>query len=395
MLRMMRGVLPIFGLIASLCSGRADPLDLDALAQASKQAETLVRVEFKSPLSASDLDGFRAYRMRPAEASRFALVGSKSAQFFLPAGAVRRLRNAPAVADVRWVPRYPVATHYRVYFQLAEDKPVENLRIAIAAPRSAQGRERRSLHYLVDPATKLSSEVDAAGNEWVSGTFASVKPGDYLRFDFFADYTYDTAKMCASSFAFIPNVPVPKRFPSEVEEYLQPGFHIESDAPEIKSAAAEIAGSGAASYPELAAAVVGYVRRHVKYDNPKRDEYFGGKLVTSSLWTTYQGAVSTLQRGVGCCPDTAELKTAIFRALGIPARNCVQAGHLYSEVFVPGHGWYMDAPQKGIPLLIAPGKDSALYYTWTPEVKLRQVTWHADKMPLATVREGYFIDAWR
>ena len=377
----------IIGLLGSVAF--AD-LDLNALAQRTPKARVLVEVTFHGPIAANHVRSFRKLGLQPIATNTTALIGREKLMFQSRADAAAKLAEGNEVVEVRWIKQYPVATHCHAYFEYAGDEPAPELTFTMATPRSAAGRTLTSLHCFASPETAFTTATDAAGNEFLTVKLADVQPRQQVLFDFYATYDYDTETIVAGSMAMLNATPMPDTWPEELRPFLQPGFHTESDAPEILEAAKALTTSD--RLDERARAVMAYVGKSVKYDHDKRERYFGGRYVYNNSWEMWQGALGTLKRGIGCCPDTAELKVALLRAVGIPARTAVHSGHLYAELYVPDRGWLTDAPMYNIPLIRSPGADNCAYFSWEPELPVRCVEWGGQTQPFGQLRAGMTMD---
>jgi hypothetical protein len=127
--------------------------------------------------------------------------------------------------------------------------------------------------------------------------------------------------------------------PGEMDPYLIPGFNIQSDDDEIVEQAREIVGD--TKDPVIAARrLMGWVYHHVE------------KRPVLSL----PSAIEVLKTRAGDCNEHAVLLTALLRAAGIPARECVGLAyandrffyHAWTEAYVDG--WVtMDATLNQMP----------------------------------------------
>jgi len=253
-------------------------------------------------------------------------------------------------------------------------------------PRSAAGRTREKVAFSVRPKTRTGIYRDSAGNEFMTAAFRDVAPKQEVCFDFEATYQYDCEAIMQGRQLSLGPTPMPKSWPSNIARFLRPGFHIESDAPEIAKAAEQF--RSIERLDTRARSAIHYAARHVRYDTAKRDNYFGGKEVYADAWEMWQGALATLKRGMGCCPDSAELKIAVLRAAGVPARTAVHSGHLYSEFYVPGRGWVTDGPMYNIPLVRSPGPGNCAYFSWEPKVPVRCSKWRGRVEPFGQIQEA-------
>ncbi len=126
-------------------------------------------------------------------------------------------------------------------------------------------------------------------------------------------------------------------------EFTQPELHIESDNPQIKALAAELA-QGKATACEKARAFYDYIGNHLVYSYNGRN------------W----GAQATLGEMGADCTEYSDLLIALSRAAGIPARYVeglayfpdaadaqARTEHAWVEVFLPGPGWTPIDPTLG------------------------------------------------
>lgn len=364
-------------------------LTLEDLSKLGRKNPIFVRVTFASPLGEKDVRGLRQLQLRPTTQNTRALIGRDTLVFATSGRTAVKLDQDERVEAVEWVRNYPAASHYWAHFRYEGDAAAPELTFTIPTSRSATGRELQDLHCFVSPQTEFSLQTDEGDNQFLIATFTDVQPGQDLLFDFYASYEYDTAAIIEGSVATLGETPMPDAWPEEVQPFLQPGFHIESDAAEIVAQANELATSNLLN--ERANAILGWVGQNIKYDTEKRDKYFGGRYVYNDAWEMWQGALATLQRGIGCCPDTAELKVAMLRAAGIPARTAVHSGHLYAEAYVPDRGWLTDAPMHNVPLIRSPGADNTAYFAWTPAAPVRCLTWGGKVTAFGQLRPGMTV----
>ncbi len=353
-------------------------LDLQTLAHQAGGTRVLCELTFDHPLTRADLDHLRQTQARPLQPPR-TLIGQGSALFEVRARTATRLQADLLVAELTWLKQYPLAAAYSIHFEYVGDETPAELTFTIAVPRSATGRTLTALKARPDPPAQFETTTDPAGNRFLVLHYAGVAPGQMFLFDFDAAYDYDAEAIVEGSIAMLGDTPMPANWPDEVRPFLQPGFHLESDHPEIVAAAMPL--SQTDRLDERVRNVLEFVGRTVTYDTPKKDGYFGGKFVYNDAWEMWQGALGTLQRGEGCCPDSAELKVALLRACGIPARTAVHNGHLYAEVWVPERGWLTDAPMTKIPVIRSPGPDNTSYMAWEPAVPVRCAGWSGRLTP--------------
>lgn len=122
---------------------------------------------------------------------------------------------------------------------------------------------------------------------------------------------------------------VPKR-QRQTAPYLVPSPRIESDAPEVRAAAAAAVGDRQKAWDKVQA-IHEWVYQNIK---------FAGELENT------QGVVKTLATRSGVCAEKNSLAVALLRARGIPARLVRVPGHCYYEVYLldgEGHDHWLSA----------------------------------------------------
>ncbi len=378
-------------LIMAVLPQWSQALELEEVAKISPGAQVLLRLTTAQPIDQEFLRSLGKLPMRPVNQNRRADIGDTSIVVSGMAGAAIEAQQAPGITAVEWIKQYPVAGHYFVHFEYVGEEVQREMTFTVSVPGSAPGRTRTSVEIFCQPDVEPTLASDSTGNEFATITLSEVQPGQIVNFDFFVTYDYDTEQILLRSANFLPSTPMPESWPSDVELFLQPGFHIQSESPAIVAAAAEIRAQHPQGLDELINAVKAYVGKHMRYNNEKRDKYFGGKYVYSDAWEMWQGAEETLQCGTGCCPDSAELKVALLRVLGVPARTAVHSGHLYAEIYVPDIGWVTDGPMFSIPVLRSPDADNHAYFEWSPQVPVRCASWGGKTVPFGRLRPGMVI----
>jgi transglutaminase-like putative cysteine protease len=135
---------------------------------------------------------------------------------------------------------------------------------------------------------------------------------------------------------------VPEKEKRSVTEYLHPAALVESDAPEVKQAAASL----------FADRVSDFDRARAAYEYPAR--------VLKYRVQPPAGALRAIQTGSGDCTEYACLFCALCRAGGVPARRAAafnlgskteltveQPNHDLAEVFLAAYGWVPVDPNVG------------------------------------------------
>ncbi len=366
-------------------------LELEDVTRISPRTQVMLRLTTEQPVTERFLRSLGKLRMRPVNRNRPAAIGETELIVTTPAGSLKQTGDLKGIANIEWLKQYPVAAHTFIYFEYVGDAPQKQMTFTVALPSSAPGRTRKTLELFCRPDVQPTIATDDAANEFATLTLTDVQPGQMIHFDAFAAYDYDAEQIMLHSPLFLPSTPIPESWPLDAQPFLQPGFHIESDSQLILDAAAEIRATKPQGLGGLIKATLQYVASHTRYLTEKREKYFGGKYIYHSPWEMWQGAEQTLKTGAGCCPDSAELKVALLRALGIPARTAVHTGHLYAEIWIPDLGWITDAPMFNIPLLRSPDADNHTYFDWSPRVPVRCAGWGGTPTPFATLHPGMII----
>ncbi len=175
---------------------------------------------------------------------------------------------------------------------------------------------------LVPPAEYHIANVDVELLS-VSATRADVRVTSWLSIDSSAPYPLTGDPLPISS------------------EYLEPQNNIQSDDPEMISAAANLT-AGSILQAQAVDSILAYVRAHTSYATDAEDD-----------------ALSVLRTGKSFCAGFANLAVGLLRAAGIPARvrvGCVAhydgwyagesgARHGWVEVYYPDAGWVASDPE--------------------------------------------------
>ncbi|MHA1828559.1 MAG: transglutaminase-like domain-containing protein [Candidatus Heimdallarchaeaceae archaeon] len=114
-----------------------------------------------------------------------------------------------------------------------------------------------------------------------------------------------------------------KVLPNEVKVWLKSSDFIQENHPEIIAKAKEIIGNET-NVMNIARLISDFIGKEIAYLS-------GGP----------QDALTTLQRESGVCTGKSNLATALFRAVGIPARVVVTAPtpHFLIEIYLHSYGW--------------------------------------------------------
>lgn len=221
--------------------------------------------------------------------------------------------------------------------------PVYNISIKVLVGANSNSPYQKRLDIEVNP-MPTSIYTDDWGNTYANVDIKSLQPGEKI--EVIIDKTIENSGISYDESLYKMNVDYREYLKSPFNaKYIMPGQKAESDAPEIKKKALEIAKTE--TVVEKAKTIYDFVNLHIDYDtNPK----YANK-----------GALSGLLTGRGVCDEYAFLFTALCRAAGIPSR--VVAGywiegeigegvwndvsserHAWSEFYVPNIGWIPAEP---------------------------------------------------
>jgi hypothetical protein len=121
-------------------------------------------------------------------------------------------------------------------------------------------------------------------------------------------------------------LPKPENLERRMAVFLAPSPYMESNHPEVKKLAEQIAGKKEKAW-DKAEAIYDWVREHVEFRDNRHEEP--------------KGTLQTLNDGNGDCDEMTSVFVAICRAAGIPARMVRVPGHVYPEFYL------MDPQGKG------------------------------------------------
>ncbi|SHI44796.1 S-layer homology domain-containing protein [Lutispora thermophila] len=232
--------------------------------------------------------------------------------------------------------RYIIRNAYEIINDGVKD--VYNLNIKVLVGSHTDSPYQKNLTFSIYPFPDSLSK-DEWGNTYAYINIKELKPGQKI--DVIVDreilnggifYDKSIYHVKADYKYFLSN-------PSN-SKYILPGEKIESDNPQIKAKALELAKTG--TIVEKAKKIYDFVNLHIKYDT---DPNYANK-----------GALSGFITGRGVCDEYASLFTALCRAAGIPARvvegywlegevkeskwtDVSDRRHAWSEFYLPGAGW--------------------------------------------------------
>lgn len=177
--------------------------------------------------------------------------------------------------------------------------------------------------------------------------------------------------------------PFPEVYPEEVKEFLVPGRNIESDLPEIRALALELAGESAdpgtgCMFRAVKSIIESGYFHYMPYDYENLDEVLNGCVTTSFADERVRSAFEVYRDYIGVCSSKARLGVALCRSIGVPARTVSKTGlHAWSEMWINGVGW-VPAEHTGaerFPKVISGNnhttsrlstRDDSIWFSWDP-----------------------------
>ena len=207
---------------------------------------------------------------------------------------------------------------------------LEALEIRVALPRSGPRQKVLSLEYSRTPDRFLE---DRHGNTFAVFDRERLPAGGTISVGWTARVLTRQVVHSIDAGSLRPLATCPEDIR---KTYLRPGEVYSMDDPAVRKAATEAA-RGARNPLDLAFRINEYVRRKLRYVNDGR-------------WDT---AATVLRNGTGSCSEYGFLFIALCRLNGLPARFVGATAlredgeryvdrihHRWSEVYLPGHGWY-------------------------------------------------------
>lgn len=221
-----------------------------------------------------------------------------------------------------------------------------NLSVKVLVGAETDSMYQKLLGIHIEPAELNIESADEWGNIYAKINMQYLNPGESI--NIIIDKIIENSGITFDKSIFQKNVDYSEYLDNPFNhKYVLPGEKTESNAPEIKKKALELAGVGTAM--EKAKRIYDFVNLHITYDD--------------SAKYANKGALSGLLTGRGVCDEYAHLFTALCRAAGIPSR--VVAGywigdekinenedydipaderHSWSEFFIPEIGWIPAEP---------------------------------------------------
>jgi hypothetical protein len=344
--------------------------DWSRIAKLKPGLKVLVLVEAERAISLGDLSALGEMGMVHADRDPALLVGLRRAIFSV------RLKNwmnrltLPEQMKGKLLDRFIMSGIYRIGFRIEKQGYVGPLTLEVTTPRESFGKWLLSSENLIRPQAPSKTYTDLAGNQWFRVDYPEVRYGQTIKLFFAFRYLVDMAALLDHDLVLVEQLqdaPVPE----EIHPFLNSGYKIDATLPQAVAWALQ----GKTGFPNVRSEyhrLTKFLKDTVVYDGKKKDQYFGGKAIYSSLDEMYQDIEVTLSRRLGACPDTSLVECAFLRAMGIPCRIAGRFGHFFSIVYVPGKGWMSTSvTPTGIPLFIAPGPDHVPYQKWRPGIPLK------------------------
>jgi hypothetical protein len=341
-------------------------LDFNEVSKRLPNFRTVVLIIFKHPLELKDLVDLVNYGVWPSDSRLLSALGKSKGIFYTQAKNLAQLSKVPCVDDHVPLNHFRMRGLYRIHFKVNEPGFSGPLTFSVSTPRSGFGKTLLWIEDHVSPETSFSIRQDQVENRWLDSYFSEMSEGKTVEFDFYFAYQVHVKELLEHTLAMV-DVAGPAELPvaHEAQIYLDPSEKIESLSPVIQEKTGEI-------YLRLAR----FIKQNITYDAVKRREYFGGMKVYRNMSEMYEKASATLAKGVGACPDTSILEVAMLRAFHIPSRTASRWGHIYSEIYIPGRGWFSTSvTPTGIPLTVDPDNNNRSYASWNPDVAIQTLMW--------------------
>jgi len=227
---------------------------------------------------------------------------------------------------------------YEIYLESGDVKPVDVNTVFIPSVSSyhfSQQIFKQSIEYSENP-DKITRKKDEFGVRYERAEWTN--PPSEITVKRTA-----TCKNIVSYSPFITQSKYPldaKSLSSNIQKYLDPGFFVQCDDPEIIQKAEEIV-EGAESEMDAIVRILNWVRYNVQYTCSKDLKVCEG--------VTFVDAKRTLKHRKGNCVNFANLSIALLRAAGIPAKQSggyvadseyeSLACHAWLAVYIPEEGF--------------------------------------------------------
>ena len=350
--------------------------DFSAILQWFPQFKTVVALEFKHPLKLKDLIDLLNNGVWPSDSKLISALGKTQGIFYTRVHNFENLPKLSFVSDYVPLVSFRMRGIYRIHLKVIEEGFAGPLSFSVSTPRNGFGKTLVSIEDHVSPRAPFAIRHDHAGNRWLELEFAEMAEGKSAKFDFYFVYQVNVKELLQHAIGMHGSV-VLSELPEghEASIYLLPSDKIESFAPAIQEKAWELVGEE--NRPKMIyRRLAEFVKKNITYDSKKRRQYFGGMKVYRNMSEMYEEATETLSKGVGACPDTSVLETAILRAARIPSRTASRWGHIYTEIYLPNVGWVSTSvTPTGIPLIADPDNRNHCFVSWNRDLAVQTLLW--------------------
>lgn len=356
--------------------GQSPVINWERVARIKPNLRVVVLIQGNRALNLEDLAFLESSGLCPADREAALILGGKKAIFKTPLRRWMERPPWPIHLQASLLPRFRMSGIYQVGFEIEEKEYRGPLYFEVTAPRGGFGQKLLYSEHLVRPFGESAIRVDSAGNRWLCVNYPQIRSSQKISFQFGFHYRVDMGELLAHDLS-LAGEPAKEDLPPNVKTFLKGGYKIDPKLPEAVSWA-KGEGPGPPDARRDYAHLSKFLKQFVAYDKNKRRAYFGGHSVYWALDEMYKDLAVTLNKRLGCCPDTVLLECSFLRARGIPCRTAGRFGHFFSEVYLPGQGWMSTSViATGIPLIVSGGPDYVPYQKWIPRIPLRTTHWQA------------------
>jgi hypothetical protein len=372
----------IFISISNICALKLNPKDSILINKYSKKVpffRIFVNIEFHNNLELKDFDILQASGLIFDANTVMDLINKNSGIFEVRLRNYEKIIKIPIVKSVNPLLNYVEKGIYQLQLQIKEPHGVRKpVYFQITLPRDANGKQIIELDYSIN-LTPVKKEiiVDKANNQWLRVHYNNLNYDDIIRFNMYFRNKVDILKMLdMSSYLIDENITLNDyKYDDKLVNYLKQGDNIiyaQEDIIQIIDNLTFTTNSIKNNWEIIKK----YIYDTIEYDTQKRDQYFGAQMIYTDMEEMYQNTIETLRRGIGACPDTVRLETAMLRSIGIPARPVGRQGHFYSQFYVPTVGWVdTSLIRDNIFLYVSPDHNDGPYVNWSEKIKVLTRRW--------------------
>lgn len=380
-----------FNTASALMLNPKDNVIINHYAKSAPFFRIFVNVEFHNNLELKDFNYLQRANLIFNANDVMDIIEGNSGIFQLRLRNYENLLKIPMIKNVEPILNYIERGIYQLHLQIKEPNGVNKpVYFDFTLPRSTNGKKIIDLDYSITiPPAKIETFYDEADNHWVRAHYNRLNYNDIIRFNVFFRTEVDILEMIdKSSYAIDPRISINDyKYDDKLVKYLKQGDKIIFAQNEIIEILDSLNFKNN-SIKDSWEVIKDYIYSTIEYDTQKRDMYFGSQMVYTDMEQMYQDTIETLRRGIGACPDTVRLESAMLRSIGIPARPAGRQGHFYSQFYVPNVGWVdTSLIRDNIFLYVAPNHNDGPYVTWSEKIRVLTRRWEGHLK-----LESWFVD---